>query len=221
MRQVSLREFRTRGVKALESIPKGDTILLAGQQGPASFLVPGAFAKADRREVLLMLAGAVFGVPVGTYILSTFDPLTLRWLIAGMAAAMLLLLLSGWRYHGRPHPLATAGVGAVSGLFNGIAQIGGPPVMSYWLGLGTEPMRLRANVILLFALTGIVSLVSYLWGGLITADVVNLAVWSGPGYAVGTWAGSRMFGLASPSAFRSISLALIALAVLLSLPLHG
>jgi antitoxin (DNA-binding transcriptional repressor) of toxin-antitoxin stability system len=40
MRQVSLREFRTRGAKALESAPKGETILLAGQQGPAYFLVP-------------------------------------------------------------------------------------------------------------------------------------------------------------------------------------
>ena len=40
MRQVSLRVFRTRGAKALESIPKGETVLLAGQQGPAYFLVP-------------------------------------------------------------------------------------------------------------------------------------------------------------------------------------
>jgi antitoxin (DNA-binding transcriptional repressor) of toxin-antitoxin stability system len=40
MRQVSLREFRTRGAKVLESIPKGETVLLAGQQGPAYFLIP-------------------------------------------------------------------------------------------------------------------------------------------------------------------------------------
>lgn len=40
MRQVSLREFRTRGAKALEGVPMGETILLAGQQGPAYFLVP-------------------------------------------------------------------------------------------------------------------------------------------------------------------------------------
>jgi antitoxin (DNA-binding transcriptional repressor) of toxin-antitoxin stability system len=40
MRQVSLREFRTRGAKALEKVPPGETILLAGQQGPAYFLVP-------------------------------------------------------------------------------------------------------------------------------------------------------------------------------------
>jgi antitoxin (DNA-binding transcriptional repressor) of toxin-antitoxin stability system len=40
MRQVSLREFRTRGAKALGAVPHGETVLLAGQQGPAYFLVP-------------------------------------------------------------------------------------------------------------------------------------------------------------------------------------
>jgi antitoxin (DNA-binding transcriptional repressor) of toxin-antitoxin stability system len=40
MRQVSLREFRTRGTKALEDVPDGETVLLAGQKGPAYFLVP-------------------------------------------------------------------------------------------------------------------------------------------------------------------------------------
>jgi antitoxin (DNA-binding transcriptional repressor) of toxin-antitoxin stability system len=50
MRQVSLREFRTRGAKALEDVPKGETILLAGQQGPAYFLIPvlGDVAMMDR-----------------------------------------------------------------------------------------------------------------------------------------------------------------------------
>ena len=40
MRQVSLREFRTRGSKALGVVPKGETVLLAGQKGPAYFLIP-------------------------------------------------------------------------------------------------------------------------------------------------------------------------------------
>ena len=38
MRQVSLREFRTRGTKALAEVPEGETVLLSGQQGPAYFL---------------------------------------------------------------------------------------------------------------------------------------------------------------------------------------
>ena len=40
MRQVSLREFRTRGSSALEAVPEGETVLLAGQRGPAYFLIP-------------------------------------------------------------------------------------------------------------------------------------------------------------------------------------
>lgn len=40
MRCVSLREFRTRGAKALEGAGPSETVLLSGQQGPAYFLVP-------------------------------------------------------------------------------------------------------------------------------------------------------------------------------------
>jgi antitoxin (DNA-binding transcriptional repressor) of toxin-antitoxin stability system len=63
MRLVSLREFRTRGAKALEKVPKGETVLLTGQKGPAYFLVPamgdlaaqeddiqGVIARASLRE---------------------------------------------------------------------------------------------------------------------------------------------------------------------------
>ncbi len=40
MKQISLREFRVRGDKALGDVAPGETILLAGQKGPAYFLVP-------------------------------------------------------------------------------------------------------------------------------------------------------------------------------------
>jgi antitoxin (DNA-binding transcriptional repressor) of toxin-antitoxin stability system len=71
MRQISLRDFRTRGSKALESVPEGETILLSGQQGPAYFLVPvlgdvameerelrRAIAKASLHEAWLYAKGA-------------------------------------------------------------------------------------------------------------------------------------------------------------------
>lgn len=50
MRQVSLREFRTRGSSALKAVPAGETVLLSGQSGPAYFLVPvlGDVAQEDR-----------------------------------------------------------------------------------------------------------------------------------------------------------------------------
>jgi len=40
MRQVALREFRTRGAKALGDGDGQELVLLAGRQGPVYFLVP-------------------------------------------------------------------------------------------------------------------------------------------------------------------------------------
>ncbi|HEY0796385.1 MAG TPA: hypothetical protein VGD64_11445 [Acidisarcina sp.] len=50
MRQVSLREFRTRGAAASKDVAQGETTLLVGQDGPAFFLVPvfGDVVKEDR-----------------------------------------------------------------------------------------------------------------------------------------------------------------------------
>lgn len=59
MHEVSLREFRTRGAKALIAVPEGETVLLAGQQGPAYFLIPvfGDVA-AEERELRRAMAKA-------------------------------------------------------------------------------------------------------------------------------------------------------------------
>jgi hypothetical protein len=50
MRHVSLREFRTRGTKALAGVPVGETTLLVDRNGPAYFLVPvfGDVVKEDQ-----------------------------------------------------------------------------------------------------------------------------------------------------------------------------
>jgi len=51
MRLVSLREFRTRGSKAVKSAAaRGETVLLSGRNGPEYFLVPvlGDVAEQDR-----------------------------------------------------------------------------------------------------------------------------------------------------------------------------
>lgn len=184
----------------------------------AAYLIPAALRLAQRRSVATMFAGALFGIPAGAWILTLYSPHTLRWMICVMAALMFVLVASGWRYRGMPHVAATLGVGALSGVFSGIAQIGGPPVVSYWLGTETPPAVLRANVIVYFAASTVLTLVVYGVGGLFTPAALKLAACSGPAYGLGTVVGNRMFALATPGVFRRITLALIALAVLLSLP---
>jgi uncharacterized membrane protein YfcA len=147
----------------------------------ASYLIPSAWRLGDRRDISLMLTGALVGVPAGAAILTRVAPISLRWLIAVSASAMLVLLLSGWRYRGRPHAAATVAVGLISGLFSGIAQLGGPPVMSYWLGADIDHAKVRANVILYFAASSVLTLISYPLGRPDVVSNIEDSALHGPG----------------------------------------
>lgn len=193
-------------------------LLLVDNVLAAAFL-PRAWQAAARREVAIMAAGALVGVPLGTLVLNHADPLTLRWVIAGVASSMLVLLISGWRYAGTPRPGITMSVGTISGLFGGLAQLSGPPVVAYWLTGRGNAGTIRSNIILFFGATSILTTISYTATGLITREALMLAVILGPLYGLGLYAGSRLFGLASDVVFRRLCYGLIAVSVIASLPL--
>jgi uncharacterized membrane protein YfcA len=181
-------------------------------------LAPNAWKHADRRATAVMVSGALIGVPVGTYFLSRLDPVTTRWIISGFVVALLLLLLSGWRYRGKDHAALAVGIGGLSGFCSGLAQTGGPPLVGYWLGRPIAPTIARANILLFFAASDFFSMVSYALTGLITADAIRFSLLVGPVYAIGILIGAALFGRASEPLFRGICYALIAAAVVIGLP---
>jgi uncharacterized membrane protein YfcA len=212
---------------ALIFIPLASSIIGAKLASPlllvidfiaAAPLIPNGWRHADRRDVGTMLLGTLIGVPIGTWALTQMDALAVRWMIVALIVPMLALLMSGWRYRGTPTAAVTAAVGAIAGFFNGVAQVGGPPIVLYWLRDTTAARIVRANIILFFAISSVFTITSYLIGGVLTTAVVGLAVLTGPAFGVGLWLGSQMFGLASEETFRRACYALIALAALISLP---
>lgn len=184
----------------------------------AAGLIPRALRHADRRDAGTMSIGALAGIPLGAWVLIKSDPLLIRWGIALFGTLLLALLMSGWRYRGKPTAAITIGVGAAAGLLGGAAQVGGPPIVAYWLSRPIPAETVRANIVLYFAITTVISSTAYFTGGLLTSSVVGLALVTGPIYGLGLYAGSRMFGLASESTFRRMCFALIAFAIMLSLP---
>jgi uncharacterized membrane protein YfcA len=184
----------------------------------AAPLLPNAWRQADRKATAVMVAGAFVGVPIGTWCLSQFDPVTTRWIISCFVGALLLLLLSGWRYRGKDHPAISVGIGGLAGFCSGLAQTGGPPIVGYWLGRPIASVVARANILLFFGASDFFSLVSYAFTGLITSDSIRFALLVGPIYGIGVWFGSQLFGRASEMLFRSICYALIAGAAIVGLP---
>jgi uncharacterized protein len=184
----------------------------------AAPLLPNAWKQADRKATAIMVLGALVGVPIGTYFLSRLEPVTTRWIISGFVLALLLLLLSGWRYRGKDDAAISVGIGGLSGFCSGLAQTGGPPIVGYWLGRPIASVTARANILLFFGASDFFSVVSYSLTGLITADSIRFSLVVGPVYAIGVWFGASLFGKASEALFRAICYALIAAAVLIGLP---
>ena len=185
----------------------------------ATPLIPNAWRHADRKATAIIVIGALVGVPIGTYFLSRLDPVTTRWIISAFVGALLVLLLSGWRYRGKDHVALSIGIGWLAGFCSGLAQTGGPPIVGYWLGRPIKPDIARANIVLFFAASDFFSLVSYVVAGLINSDAIRFALLVGPIYAIGLGVGASMFGRASERIFRAICYALIVLAVIVGLPI--
>jgi uncharacterized protein len=184
----------------------------------AAPLVPNAWKHADRKATAVIVSGALIGVPIGTWFLSRLEPVTTRWIISGFVTALLLLLLSGWRYRGKDHAALSIAIGGLSGFCSGLAQTGGPPIVGYWLGRPIASAVARANIMLFFGASDFFSVVSYSLTGLITLDALKFSLVVGPVYAIGVLFGATLFGKASEAVFRAICYALIALAVITGLP---
>jgi uncharacterized membrane protein YfcA len=184
----------------------------------AAPLLPSAWEKADRKATAVMVTGALIGIPIGTYFLSRLEPVTTRWIISTFVFALLLLLLSGWRYRGKDHAAISVGIGGLSGFCSGLAQTGGPPIVGYWLGRPLPSVIARANIVLFFGASDFFSAISYAAAGLITMDAIRFAIVVGPFYGIGVWFGASLFGKASEAVFRAICYALIAAAVIFGLP---
>lgn len=184
----------------------------------AAPLLPNAWKQADRKAAAILVFGALIGIPIGTWFLSRLEPVTTRWIISSFVFALLLLLLSGWRYRGKDHTAISIGIGGLSGFCSGLAQTGGPPIVGYWLGRPIAPEVARANILLFFGAADLFSGVSYAVAGLITLDSIKFSLVVGPIYAVGVWFGASLFGKASEQLFRATCYALIAAAVIIGLP---
>jgi uncharacterized protein len=179
-----------------------------------------SFRKADWREVLPLLLAAVLMVPIGVSLLLATDPLLMRWLLAALVLGAVAILASGWRYQGRAGLPLSFGVGGISGLFTGLASLGGMPLAVFWLGAQRNDARqTRDNLQTFFALSTITSGLILWHKGIIDASVLRQALPLLVPYGIGLFIGTRGFRIASESTFRRIAYLVIFCSALVSIPL--
>jgi uncharacterized membrane protein YfcA len=181
--------------------------------------VAGAWRQTRWGEVLTLAAAAIASAQFGTLILQYADPLLLRWMICALVALIVGVLVSGWRYDGKPHLAVTIAVGLFAGFLGGAVQISGPPIVIYWLGSMHDVGIVRSSLISYFGLFSAGSVVTYYFHGLLTAKLVALAILLGPLHVVAMWAGGKAFHLATPETYRRVAYATIIVSAIVGMPL--
>ena len=166
-----------------------------------------------------MLAGHLLTLPLGTWLLTNLHSESVRWGMAVTVFLMLLLLISGWRYTGRPNPPASFGVGTLAGIMGASSGMAGPPIIAYWLGQKDNMAVIRNNIMAYYALTSTATDLYFLWLGLFTWQVLLYALVIWPFYALGLWGGAKLFHRSSEAFFRISAYVLIAVSAVASMPI--
>jgi uncharacterized membrane protein YfcA len=171
------------------------------------------------REVLPMAAAAICAAQFGALILQYADPLILRWVMSVLVLSAVVLMATGWRYHGRPRLIVSIAVGMLAGTLGGAVQISGPPIIVYWFSSGHPAEILRANFFAYFSVFSFASAFTYAIHGLLTAKVIAIATFVAPstitGMAVGTW----LFQFAKERTYRLVGYVVAITSAIMSMPL--
>lgn len=189
----------------------------------APFALPLAarsLRKAEWKEVIPLLIGATLLLPFGVWLLLAMPQLAMRWLIACLILAATVAMITGWRWKGRAGVPLSLGVGGLSGLGAGLAQLGGMPLAIFWLSAQNKSAdQMRHDLVTYFACATLISALVLGWNGILNWPSLAMAVPLLVPYGLGILIGSKSYHLASEQTFRRIAYGVIMLAALISLPL--
>jgi uncharacterized membrane protein YfcA len=161
------------------------------------------------RRVLVLMAGAIIGTPLGVLVLASMPREPLKLAIAVFVLISAALLYKGYRFKTEAGNASTAAVGVASGVANGSVGMGGLPVALFLTADTDTPQRIRAAVIAYFFLLDITGLIFLSQQDLISRESLTLAFLSLPVLALGVWLGGKRFLGTSPEAFRRTTLLLL------------
>src|SRR5262245_40398023 len=114
---------------------------------PAVFqLLPEAVRRAERPVVLPICIATFLATPIGTWALVATDPALMTIAISALVLFMVAILGSGWRLRGRIGMGKLIAAGIAGGLVQGVAGVGGPPVVAVALSRPGAASQQRANV---------------------------------------------------------------------------
>jgi len=205
-------------VLAVMFTPKLAVVVHAIMELPGTIqLLPTAVRHCARRTVLPIIIALVVGIPVGVYALTAIDPNSMRIVISVLVLVMVAMLTLNTRIAFAAGTKATVAGGVIGGIIQGVAGIGGPPIVTLLLSRGDGSDTTRGNIVVVMSSLIIVVLPVLWFYGLITSRSLILGGIAAPVYLLATYLGSRYFQTGGKSIYRVIALLILALTAISTL----
>ncbi len=182
----------------------------------STYLIAGVWRKVDWPALAWLSGGVILGTPAGVWLLGFLPEHLLKFAIAIVVAVLAGLLRVGFRPQRKVGKGGTLVTGAVSGIFNGSAAVGGPPVVLFFFSSPGGADISRASLIAYFLGTDIIAAGTCAGMGLLTLDSLHLFLAALIPMGIGLAAGKRTFFQTDQAVFRKkVMLYLILLSGLL------
>jgi uncharacterized membrane protein YfcA len=151
-----------------------------------------------------MAIAMIFGTIAGTLLLSSASAVFLQ---VFLATAILLFLtkmvwFNGFTFGSKPSTAGSLTAGLGGGLFQGAIGTGGPVLTMYLSVVVKEKTSLRATLIYLFCVTGLVRIAISIPNNLFTQDIIRLALITLPAFLLAIIVGQRLYNKVSDYYYR-------------------
>jgi uncharacterized membrane protein YfcA len=149
-----------------------------------------------------LLLGNAVAIPLGVWLLAVVPEGPLRAIVSLAILSAVMLLLSGFKAPWSDTPGLRLGTGFVSGIFNGLAAIGGMAVAVMLFTAAISGAAARATLIALFFATDLYSLAWAGGNGLLDATLLRWVAWLLVPMLAGIAIGRRRFLRVDDAGFR-------------------
>jgi uncharacterized membrane protein YfcA len=190
------------------------SVAMALQTFAGVVMLRRGWREADWPLVGVLSAGSLATLWLGLLLLDRIDPASLRVLIGATVLVAAAAIGMGVKLARPPGPWIGLGVGAASGLLNGMTGMGGPPAIVALLGSPFPPERTRATLGAFFTVLGGTTVAGASMFGRFGGGEAGLALILLPPLITATILGEELFRRGGGRRYRPLCLGVVCLIAL-------
>jgi len=180
-------------------------------------LGPSIYRHTRWKVIFILLLSALPSIPLGVWVLNVSEPELMRRLISLFVLAFAILNATGWQIRKTPNLVTHLFVGGLSGFLTGVAALGGPPIILFFLSLRYPKEVFRSSTLTFLILSSFFALIFYFGNDLITLRHFYIFLLATPIYLISMWFGTSIFKRVSERKFRHIAVFIIMIIALVGI----